>query len=132
MENDNQIDNKAEIKEKKKVKNKNDNKQIKYIYFIITYEKSKQLKVYLSQKYKDSHSLEKINDKSLDEYKGFITSDVYRFKIIDDSLNLQNDQEEYQIPVNVESEDKKYKYIIKLRNLKRDFYYFTIRLPKTI
>ena len=47
MENDNQIDNKAEIKEKKKVKNKNDNKQIKYIYFIITYEKSKQLKVYL-------------------------------------------------------------------------------------
>ena len=79
------------------MKNKNDNKQIKYIYFIITYEKSKQLKVYLSQKYKDSHSLEKINDKSLDEYKGLITSDVYRFIIIDDSLNLQNDQEEYQI-----------------------------------
>ena len=130
MENDNQFDNKAEIKEKKKVKNKNDNKQIKYIYFIITYEKSKQLKVYLSQKYKDSHSLEKINDKSLDEYKGFITSDVYRFKIIDDSLNLQNDLEEYQIPVNVESEDKKYKYIIKLRNLKRDFYEYNFEIKE--
>ena len=130
MKNDNRIQNKAEIKENKKVENKNDNKNIKYIYFIITYEKSKQLKVYLSPKYKDSHSLENIYNKSLDEEKGLFTSDVYRFKIIDDSLNLKIGQKENQIPVNIESENKKYQYIIKIRNLKRDFYEYNFEIKE--
>jgi len=62
MKTENQIENKDKMKEKKIIENKNDNKIIKYTYFIITYEKSKQLKVYLSPKYKDFNSLEKINN----------------------------------------------------------------------
>ena len=104
--------------------NANNNKKFKYIYFIITYNKFKlkQFKVCLSPEYKGYNSLEKINKKSFDEENSFLSSDGYRFKIIKESLKLEKNQKEYQISVNVEIENKKYQYIIKLKDLERDFY----------
>ena len=108
MENKSQSIYKIEKVEEKKLEGNpksNDNK-FKYIYFIITYNKLKQLKVYLSPEYKGSDSLEKINEILIDTEKGFLSSDIYRFKIIEQSFDLDKDQKDYQIPVNVENENK--------------------------
>ena len=112
---------------KKVEENSNINDKIfKYIYFIITYDKSKQFKVYLSPEYKISSILEKVNDKSYDVENSLLTSDVYRLKIIEDDLKLQKDQKEYQVPINVENE--KYQYIIKLKDLNKDFYEYNFEI----
>ena len=103
-------------------------KIFKYIYFIITYDKSKQLKVYLSSEYKGADTLEKINDNSFDAENGLFTSDVYRFKIMEESLKLNEGQKECQIPVYIEN--KKYQYIIKIRDLKRDYYEYNFEIKE--
>ena len=128
MENNSENEKKAEIGEEKKVQENamaND-KIIKYIYFIITYDKSKQLKVYLSSEYKGADTLEKINDIPFDAENGLFTSDVYRFKIMEEDLKLKQDKKEYQIPVFIENE--KNKYIIKLKDLKRDYYEYNFEI----
>ena len=125
MDNNNQSENKFEkVEEKKEEKNQNvnNNTTFKYIYFIITYDKSKQLKVYLSPEYKGSDSLEKVNDKPYLAENELLISDEYRFKIIEDYFVQQKGQKEFQIPINVESENEKYQYVIKLKDLKKDFY----------
>jgi len=131
MENKNQSDNKIEkIKEKKLEENSelNFTQTFKYIYFIITYDKEKQLKIYLSPEYKGFDSLEKINDKSYNAESGIFSSDIYHFKIIEEDLNLKEGQKEYQITVNIDDENKKYQYIIKLRDLKKDFYEYNFEI----
>ena len=125
MENNDQNENKVEkVEEKKEEKNPNVNNNtiFKFIYFIITYDKSKQLKVYLSSEYKGSDSLEKVNDKPYLAENELLISDEYRFKIIEDDFAQQKGQKEYQIPINVENENEKYQYVIKLKDLKKDFY----------
>ena len=127
MGNNNQIENKAtklEEKYEEEKLNKND-KIFKYVYFIITYDKSNQLKVFLS-KYKGSETLEKVNDKSYDSENGLFTSDIYRFKIIEEVF--EKDKKEYQIPINVGN--KHYQYIIKLKDLKRDFYEYNFEIKE--
>ena len=127
MGNNNQIENKAtklEEKYEEEKLNKND-KIFKYVYFIITYDKSNQLKVFLS-KYKGSETLEKVNDKSYDSENGLFTSDIYRFKIIEEAF--EKDIKEYQIPINVGN--KHYRYIIKLKDLKRDFYEYNFEIKE--
>ena len=130
MENSGQDKKKVENVEEKKVDENlavND-KIIKYIYFIITYDKSKQLKVYLSSDYKGADTLEKINDNSFDAENGLFTSDVYRFKIIEEDLKPKEGKKEYEIPVYIENE--KHQYIIKLKDLKRDFYEYNFEIKE--
>ena len=130
MENSGQNENKAKIVEEKKAEENpmiND-KIFKYIYFIITYDKSKQLKAYLSPEYKGFDTLEKINDNSFDAENGLFTSDVYRFKLMEEGLKLKEGQKEYQIPVYIENE--KYQYIIKARDLKRDYYEYNFEIKE--
>ena len=107
-----------------------DEKNFKYIYFIMTYDKFKQFKVYLSPEYKGSNTLEKINEISLNVENAFLSSDVYRFRIIEDNLILNKDHKDCHIPVNVESEKEKYQYVIKLRDLKKDFYEYNFEIKK--
>ena len=130
MGNNNQIENKVtKLEEQYEEENSNKNEKIfKYIYFIITYDKSKQLKLFLSKKYKGSNSLEKVNDKSYELDNGKFTSDVYRFKLIEEAFDYKNGQKEYQIPINVEN--KNYQYIIKLKDLKRDFYEYNFEIKE--
>jgi len=133
MENKNQSGNKLEKIEEKKIEVSskiNDENKFKYIYFIITYYKSKNLKVNLSPEYKESDSLENLDDKSFKKQKDFLYSDVYRLKIIEDAIHLQEGQKEFQIPINVENENKKYQYIIKLIDLKRDFYEYNFEIKE--
>ena len=130
MENSGQDEKKVENVEKKKVDENlavND-KIIKYIYFIITYDKSKQLKVCLSSDYKGADTLEKVNDNSFDAENGLFTSDVYRFKIIEEDLKSKDGKKEYEIPVYIENE--KHQYIIKLKDLKRDFYEYNFEIKE--
>ena len=110
--------------------NDNLNKNDKYIYFTITFDKFKKLKVYLSPEYKGFNTLEKIHDISLDVENGFLSLEVYRFKIIEEELNLNIEHKDYHIPVNVESENEKYQYVIKLKNLKKDFYEYNFEIKK--
>ena len=107
-----------------------DEKNFKYIYFIMTYDKFKQFKVYLSPEYKGSNTLEKISEISLNIENAFLSSDVYRFRIIEDNLILNKDHKDCHIPVNVESEKEKYQYVIKLRDLKKDFYEYNFEIKK--
>jgi len=131
MENKKQNGNKFEkIGDKKKEESSNDENKFKYIYFIITYNKSKKLIVNLSPEYKEFDSLEKLDNKSFQEEKDFLYSDVYRFKIIEEAIYLLEDQKEFPIPINVENENKKYQYIIKLKDLKRDFYEYNFEIEE--
>ena len=84
MENKSQSRIKVEKIEVKKIEENstiNDEKKFNYIYFIITCNKSKNLKVNLSPEYKDYYSLEKLDDKSFKKEKDFLYSDVYHFQI---------------------------------------------------
>jgi len=113
--------------------NKIDDKNFKYTYFIITYDKLKQLKqlkVYLSPEYKGSSTLEKIKEISLKAENGFLSSYVYRFRIMEETLNLKTVHKDYHIPVNVENEKEKYQYIIKIKDLKKNFYEYNFEIKK--
>jgi len=52
------------------------------------------------------------------------------FKFIEEAIHLKEDQKEFQIPINVENENKKYQYIIKLKDLKRDFYEYKFEIKE--
>ena len=121
-----------EIEKKKSEDNSKikDKQKFKYAYFIIPYYKLKQLKVYLSPEYKGSDSLEKINDKSFEVGKGFLSTDVYRFRIMENSLMLEKGQIDYHIAVNIENENEKYQYIIKLNNLQMDYYEYNFEIKE--
>jgi len=126
----NQNEKEIEIMEEKKVEENSmvNGKIFKYIYFIITYDKSKKLKVYLSPDYKGAGTLKKINDNSFDDKNGLSKSDVYRFEIMEKSLKLKEGQKEYQIPVYINN--KKYQYIIKIKDLKRDYYEYNFEIKE--
>ena len=130
MGNNNQIESKAtKLDEKHEEKNSNKNdKRFKYVYFIMTYDKSKQIRVFISKKYKSSNTLEKVNDKSYESDNGKIISDVYRFKIIEEDFDYQKPLIEYQMPINIGNDN--YQYIIKLKDLKRDFYEYNFEIKE--
>ena len=135
MENKDQGENRFERVEETKVEEYpyiSEHNEFKYINFIITHHKSKELKVYLPSEYRGSQSLEKINDKAINERNDLLTSDIYHFKIIKEAFNLKIGQEEYQIPVNIEYENEKYQYFIKLKDLERDFYEYNFEIKDLV
>ena len=126
------------MEQKKLEENKNQNEKItntpenaenkntdNFVYFMTAYEKSKEYKIYLPQEYKDSE-IEKIEEISEEKNNFILIIKIYRFKIIFDNLDKG-----HQIPVIMEEEDQsKHQYIIKLGNLKKDFYEYNFIIEK--
>ena len=95
------------------------NLEYKYIHFIVNFEKSKKIKIYLSSEYKGDDTLEKvkeiINDSSL--------SIIYRFKIIPMFIKKDKRNQKYEIFVIAEEEngnENKYKYLIKFDDIDKN------------
>ena len=112
--------------------NENENRNI-FIYFNIAFEKSKKFKIYLSQEYKGFNTLEQIEKKDLVELNNSLTLEIYRFQIIlevvSENVNDKNKNHEFTIYVEEENSDK-HKYIIKVNDLKKDFYEYNFKIEK--
>ena len=105
------------------------NLEYKYIYFIVNFEKSKKIKIYLSSEYQGADTLEKvqeiINDSS--------SSIIYRFKIIPEFLKKDDKNKKYQIVVIAEEEninENKYKHIIKFDDIEKDYYEYNFKIKE--
>ena len=109
----------------------NVNKKDNFIYFIVTHEHMKTFKISISQDYKKADSLEKI--KTYERKKELIelTSEVYRFKIIPESLPKKEDDEKYHILIFAESNfGKKYQYEIKFTNNEKDIFLYDFNIEE--
>ena len=116
-------------------KNTNENKNI-FIYFNVAYEKSKKYKIYLSEEYKGFDTLEKIEEKELVELNDSLILQIYRFQILPElALENGNDKnKKYEFIVYVEDVEEKnsdkHQYIIKVNDLKNDFYEYNFKIEK--
>ena len=109
----------------------NVNKKDNFIYFIVTHEHMKTFKISISQDYKKADSLEKI--KTYERKKELIelTSEVYRFKIIPESLPKKEDDEKYHILIFAESNfGKKYQYEIKFTDDEKDIFLYDFNIEE--
>ena len=115
--------------EKEKINNDNKNKydndkEEKYVYFMTPYEKSKEYNTYLSEEYNGNETLETIEEIYENKRNLCLKIKIYRFKIIPKS-----DVKIYKIPVIMEEENHtKHEYIIKLTNIKKDFYEYNFKI----
>ena len=126
------MENQENIQEKNPAMNQGhkENTDCKFIYFIDTHEKTKKFKICLSDEYKDVGSLEKIKDLEIKKDPIEFASEVYRFKIVPDSLNKQDDKN-YQILVIAEEEDgNKHQYSIKFMDETKDFYQYDFNIEE--
>jgi len=108
--------------------NTNEQRNI-YIYFNVAYEKSKKYKIYLSEEYKGFNTLEKIEEKELEELNASLILQIYRFKIILENENDYKKRPEFIVYVEEENSYKN-QYIIKINDLKRDFYEYNFKIEK--
>ena len=100
------------------------NEKCNYIYFIVTHEKGKKFKISLPNEYGGKGSLEKIKETEIKKEQTFYSSNVYRFKIIPDSIKKDEEVQNYEISISVEDEEdgRKNEYIIKFTDETKDFY----------
>ena len=107
-----------------------DAKKYNYIYFNFKQEKSKQYKIYLSSNYNASDTLELIEEKNLnDNFIVPLIVKVYRFKILPDLLKKKNEQDEFEIELIFEEENKvKHHYTIRFKYIDRDFYEYKLKI----
>ena len=124
----------------KKEKSKNNNSEqntetnedgdFNFVYFIDTHEKTKKFQIYLSDEYEGADSLEKIKESEIHKKPIDFSSEIYRFKIIPDSLDKQEDQK-YQILVTAEADDgNKTQFSIKFGDDKKDYYQYDFNIEE--
>ena len=112
-------------------KEKEENGDFKFVYFIDTHEKTKKFKIYLPDDYEGKDSLENITEKDTENELGGNTSEVYRFKIIPGSLQ-KDEEQKYQILILGEGEDgKNYQYSIIFPDESKDFFEYDFNIEKT-
>jgi len=105
-------------------------KKYNYIYFNFKHEKGRQYKIYLSSNYNASDTLELIEEKNIDNYFiGHLIVKVYRFKILPDLLKKKNENNEFEIELIFEEENKdKHHYTIRFKDIDRDFYEYKLKI----
>jgi hypothetical protein len=101
-----------------------------FIYFNVAYDKSKKYKIYLSEEYKGFNTIEKIEEKELVELNDSLIFQIYRFQILPE-LVLENENDyknksKFIVYIEEENSDK-HQYIIKVNDLKRDFYEYNFK-----
>ena len=93
-----------------------------FVYFIDTHEKTKKIKIYLSDDYEEAETLEFIKEKEIQKESNEFISEVYRFKIIPGSLGREQDNK-YQILIIGEDKDKViHQYKLKFNDESKDYY----------
>ena len=106
-----------------------ENKNYNYIYFNIVYDKNKNFITSLPQAYKGCDTLEMIKEKEINKHSGILINKVFRFKILPDWLEKEDNQSEYKIDVFIEDENQtKYKYTIQFKDNNRDFYEYNFKI----
>ena len=109
---------------------KQENSDYKFVYFIDTHEKTKKFKIHLSDEYKGKDTLEVVTEKDIKKELNELSSEVYRFKIIPDSLK-KDEEQNYQILILGEEENKKnYQYRIKFKDSTKDFYEYDFNIEQ--
>ena len=102
-----------------------------YVYFIVTHNKSKKIKISLSQEYKGAETLELLVDKDMTKINDSLATEIYRFKLLPESLSKKEGQKEYEIEVIAEEENgNQDKYIIYLKDLQKNKYEYNFSIPK--
>ena len=110
-----------------KVSSINQKEKQNYVYFIVTHGKTKKIKISISPEYEGANTLEKIEEKDMNES---LSTKIYRFKILTESIKIKEGQKYYEIAVIAEEEKgKKEKYIINLKELKKDKYEYNFSIP---
>ena len=109
---------------------KQENSDYKFVYFIDTHEKTKKFKIHLSDEYKGKDTLEVVTENDIKKELNELSSEVYRFKIIPDSLK-KDEEQNYQILILGEEENKKnYQYRIKFKDSTKDFYEYDFNIEQ--
>ena len=110
-------------------KEKKENGDYKFVYFIDTHEKTKKFKIYLSDEYEGKNTLEVITEKEIKKELNELSSEVYRFKIIPDSLK-KDEEQNYQILILGEEDGKNYQYRIKFNDATKDIYEYDFNIEQ--
>ena len=116
------MDKDERIQKNDKVKGEN---EYHFIYFIVTHEKDKKYKIYLSNSYELANSLEIVDKKNVFMKNCILVASIYRFKY----LNLDSPNYSYEFYVFIEDENNnKNNYIIKLKDSNKDYYEYNFKL----
>ena len=112
---------------------KEENKEFHFVYFIESHDKSKTLEVYLSPNYKDSNTLELMDEKDSSQIRNSLISRVFRFKIFPDDIIKEQNKAPYSFVIIMKDKDKESsesEYTIKIRDIKSDFYEYNLKMDK--
>ena len=124
----------AEKKDESQKESSEQNKEFHFIYFIESHDKTRKIESYLSPEYKNSDTLELLPEIQLSkesEIKRSLISNLYRFKIFPDNCDKSKTEQEITVFFKEKKDEKndkdeeqinKSEYIIKIRDLKNDFY----------
>ena len=103
----------------------------KYIYFIDSHDKSKQLKISISPDYKGADTLEKVEEKDMSQIDPNSSTTIYRFKIIPEGLKKEEGKKEYEIIIIAEEENgTKHEFVLKFKDIKKDHYEYNFKIEK--
>ena len=117
-------------KSNEEIKNMDD-KEYHFIYFIESHDKSKQFKIYLSPEYKDSNTLEMVEEKDSSNIRNSLISKLYRFKLFPD--NCEPKKKDFNVVIIMEEKKEdgqsdKSEYNFKIKNIHKDFYDYNFKM----
>ena len=111
-------------------KKEGENNENRFIYFLDTHDKSKQIKVSLSPTYKDGE-IEKIEEVNMKEINDSLSANIYRIKIIPEALKKDEVKKCYQVTVILEDEKGiKGEFTIQTKDIKKDFYEYNFKVEQ--
>ena len=103
----------------------NEEKEYHFIYFIVTHEKDKKYKIYLSNFYEFANSIEIIDKKNVFMKNCILVASIYRFKFLNSSS--KNYSNEFYVFMEDENNNKE-NYIIKIKDSNKDYYEYNFKL----
>ena len=110
--------------------NKENEKKDNFVYFIHTYEKAKKFQISIPKEYKEAESLEKIKQYEKKKESIEFVSQVYRFKLIQGSLQKAEDRK-YHLLILAEADgDKKYQFEIKFADDDKDIFFYDFNIEE--
>ena len=110
--------------------NKENEKKDNFVYFIHTYEKAKNFQISIPKEYKEAESLEKIKQYEKKKESIEFVSQVYRFKLIQGSLQKAEDGK-YHLLILAEADgDKNYQYEIKFIDDDKDIFFYDFNIEE--
>ena len=120
-----------EKKQEEKPKKDGKNNEERYIYFIDSHDKSKQLKIFLDSEYKGADTLEKVQEVDMTNIDPSSSTTIYRFKILPEALKKVEGKKEYEIVIIVEEENgTQHQFFLNLRDIKKDYYEYNFTIEK--